>query len=746
MWSFFTRENLKNMYKFKEEKMNVPCYVWSENGSIEQGAIDQIKNASSLPFVFHHTALMPDGHVGYGAPIGGVLATRDVIVPNFVGVDIGAVDKETEILTRNGWISIDKYNDEDVLVWDDYKQTSFFSKPLLYIAKPCENFTEYKNKKGLDQLLSDEHRMLIYEGYGANKTKRTYFCKNFREKLLKLKKQDYYSFRTTFPTNEKGINLTDKQIAIRVMVSADGHIRKFSDNYTEVELHFRKKRKIERSKILLKNSSVNFKEYNHKNGTTSIAFKLNWNCKKDLTDFYGCNQRQSKIIFDEYLYWDGSIDKRRNHKTYTTTNCNNADVIQYICALNGVRAGINIYDRHKKMWKDWYAVYQTKNIYVGYSKPKIINKKNGKKYCFVVETGYFIARRNKKIFITGNCGMCAVKTSLTEIDTETLKKIMGEIRKVIPVGFNHHKEAQDRTLMPDTDVGGFTIGMQEKTPVVHSQYENALKSLGSLGGGNHFLEIQKGSDGHIWIMIHSGSRNLGKQVADYYNKLAIQLNEKWHSAVPKEWQLAFLPVDSDEGQAYIREMNYCVEFALANRRLMMDRIIGCFIKNLFFPGLVSVIYADENNFEEEKNEKQKLVFSKVINIAHNYASLENHFGSNVWVHRKGATLAREGTIGIIPGSMGTKSYIVKGKGNKESFESCSHGAGRRLGRKAACEQLDFDEQKKIMDDKGIVHGMRNKDDLEEAPGAYKDINVVMENQKDLVEVLVELQPIGVIKG
>jgi len=139
-------------------------------------------------------------------------------------------------------------------------------------------------------------------------------------------------------------------------------------------------------------------------------------------------------------------------------------------------------------------------------------------------------------------------------------------------------------------------------------------------------------------------------------------------------------------------------------------------------------------------------FDPMINIAHNYASLENHYGENVWIHRKGATLATKDTIGIIPGSQGTKSYIVKGKGNPESFNSCSHGAGRKLRRKAAERELNFKEEVEALDKKGILHSIRTKEDLDEAPGAYKNIDTVMENQKDLVEILVELQPLAVIKG
>jgi tRNA-splicing ligase RtcB len=223
-------------------------------------------------------------------------------------------------------------------------------------------------------------------------------------------------------------------------------------------------------------------------------------------------------------------------------------------------------------------------------------------------------------------------------------------------------------------------------------------------------------------MVHSGSRNLGKQVADHYNRLAIRLNEKWRSPVPREHELAYLPEESDEGKAYIREMNYCVEFAFGSRKLMIERIAECFSRNL------------------------ACSFEPVINIAHNYARKERHFGQDVWVHRKGATSAQEGEIGIIPGSQGTKSYIVKGKGNPESFQSCSHGAGRKMGRKQAARTLNLAGEIKKMDDQGILHGIRGVRELDEAPGAYKDISEVMKNQSDLVDVLVELSPLGVVKG
>ena len=317
------------------------------------------------------------------------------------------------------------------------------------------------------------------------------------------------------------------------------------------------------------------------------------------------------------------------------------------------------------------------------------------------------------------CGMCALRTSLTDLGSDRLKEIMAGIRQAIPLGFKHHRHAQESSMMPPLAKGRSA----DELPVIAREYSNALTQLGTLGGGNHFIEIQKGSDNYIWIMVHSGSRNLGYQVAKFYNRLAAELNARWGSAVPGSWQLAFLPLSSEAGRRYLQEMQYSVDFALANRQVMMERIKEIFIR----------ITAP-------------VTFSDFINIAHNYAAMEPHFGKNVIVHRKGATSAREGELGIIPGSQGTPSYIVRGKGNSESFTSCSHGAGRKMGRKEAQRKLDLETEKTKLDKQGIIHSVRHRKDLDEASGAYKDIDQVVENQLDLVEVVVSLRPLAVVKG
>jgi tRNA-splicing ligase RtcB len=259
-------------------------------------------------------------------------------------------------------------------------------------------------------------------------------------------------------------------------------------------------------------------------------------------------------------------------------------------------------------------------------------------------------------------------------------------------------------------------------------------NLGTLGGGNHFIELQADEAGEIWMMLHSGSRNLGHRVASYYHRLAQQLNEKWHVELPAK-DLAFLPLDTDEGRAYVRDMNYALLYARENRRRMMQ-----VFREVLYEQIAGVRFLEE------------------INIHHNYAILEHHGNFDVWVHRKGATSARKGELGIIPGSMGASSYIVRGLGNPESFQSCSHGAGRRMGRADASRRLTLDECNQAME--GIVFDRWHKErggalkrqakgveyDFGEAPQAYKDIDQVIKQQLDLIEPLVKLRPLGVIKG
>jgi tRNA-splicing ligase RtcB len=290
--------------------------------------------------------------------------------------------------------------------------------------------------------------------------------------------------------------------------------------------------------------------------------------------------------------------------------------------------------------------------------------------------------------------------------------VMGRIRERVPVGFEHHKEK--------IEWDGFTEAPD--IPIIQQEFQKAHYQLGTLGGGNHFIEIQRGSDGWLYVMIHSGSRNFGLKIANEYHGKAKKLCGGWHSDIPNP-DLSFLPMDAPEGREYRQAMQFALDFARENRSQMMHAIDAAF-RDILPEGIAG----------------------DVFDIHHNYATMEHHFGKNVMVHRKGAVKAYEGDKGIIPGSQGSSSYIVKGLGNPQSFMSSSHGAGRKLGRASAQRTLSLDDEQRKLDEQGIIHSVRNVKDLDEAPGSYKDIDAVMANQIDLVEIVLKLTPLAVIKG
>lgn len=316
-----------------------------------------------------------------------------------------------------------------------------------------------------------------------------------------------------------------------------------------------------------------------------------------------------------------------------------------------------------------------------------------------------------------NCGMNAVQTDLKAdlIDYNMVEEIMKKVERDIPVGFAQHKEKQESKFLED---------LKNTLPddsIVNAEYEKAMYQLGTLGGGNHFIEIDKGSDGYIWLMLHSGSRGIGNKVGTFYNKMAIEDNKEHYLNNVIDAELAFLPLKSEMAKRYLAEMNFCSNYADFSRYLMMHTFI--------------------NDLEEIIPE---VTVIDGVSISHNFVREERHFGQWLWIHRKGAVPADGGSRGIIAGSQGTASYIVQGLGNRESFMTCSHGAGRVMGRKEAVRKLNLSEEQEKM--KGIYNNMNSQQALDEAPSCYKDIDEVMKQQEDLAKILVKLTPLGVVKG
>lgn len=314
------------------------------------------------------------------------------------------------------------------------------------------------------------------------------------------------------------------------------------------------------------------------------------------------------------------------------------------------------------------------------------------------------------------CGVRIIKTNLGAEDLgkdNLLHEILVQISRDIPVGFRHHEEKQEAELF-------------SKTPnieILQKEKEAAKTQVGTLGGGNHFIEIQSDEEGNVWVMVHSGSRNYGKKTADYYYKKAIEYDGK-NKFETTHRELSWFPFDSKEGQEYFRAMNFCLEFAKENRKQMAEKIIAAFLK--FIPQF-------RVTFEHD--------------IHHNYAAVEDHFGKKLIVHRKGATKAEAGQMCLIPGSMGTKSFLAEGLGNADSFKTCSHGAGRAMGRKEAKRRFGVAEVLEELRSKNIEIFTPSKRDLpEEASKAYKNIEEIMASQADLVKPIHTLSPLGVVKG
>jgi tRNA-splicing ligase RtcB len=317
------------------------------------------------------------------------------------------------------------------------------------------------------------------------------------------------------------------------------------------------------------------------------------------------------------------------------------------------------------------------------------------------------------------CGVALVETDLTveTLGPEALGRVLETIDAGVPTGF----ETLDHPVARDEAEAA--IGIELPASVRDVWFEKSLSQLGTLGGGNHFLEVQRDAEGRVFIMLHSGSRSLGKAICDEFHKRALALNKAWHSDLPHDG-LAYLPVGSDDYGGYWKAMGFALAFAEANRARMFDVVEAAFERHTAIGR-----------------------FDRVVDVHHNYAAWETHRGTNGIVHRKGAVRARAGETVLIPGSMGTASYVGEGLGNAESFQTCQHGAGRAMSRTAARKAKTSTAVYAEMEALGVVlRSSEPKDVAEEAAFAYKDIESVMAASASLVRATKRLTPLGVVKG
>ena len=322
------------------------------------------------------------------------------------------------------------------------------------------------------------------------------------------------------------------------------------------------------------------------------------------------------------------------------------------------------------------------------------------------------------------CGMLACRLSLTanELDEKSLKKVFDQINRDVPVGRAQHQD--NRVLIHAAMPFEARLdAMTAKHPQLlksFGKFSKWMNQMGTLGGGNHFIEVCLDTSDQVWVMLHSGSRGIGNALASYFIELARKDMERWMIQLPDR-DLAYFPEGSEHFADYVEAVNWAQEYAMQNRESMLDLVLAALGRHL-------------PEFD---------VTSEVVNCHHNYVTIEHHYGANVWVTRKGAIRAREGDLGIIPGSMGAKSYIVRGKGNPESFHSSSHGAGRKMSRTAAGKQ--FTAADLARQTAGVIC-RKDIGVVDEIPGAYKDIDTVMANQSDLIEPIYQLKQVLCVKG
>lgn len=319
------------------------------------------------------------------------------------------------------------------------------------------------------------------------------------------------------------------------------------------------------------------------------------------------------------------------------------------------------------------------------------------------------------------CGMCAVRTSLTSHDMpDNLAKLREGIEKAIPLGNAVNQQLSDaaKAVWDDRFAKGYEWLLETYPRVSTKRHPSHM--LGTLGGGNHFIELCLDGEDRLWVMLHSGSRGVGNNIGKIFIEQAKREMEKFFIHLPDK-NLSYLVEGTDHFDEYVEALSWAQEFAFVNRQIMLDRVLALLRKS----------------FKRFKTDEE------AVNCHHNYAVKEHHFGADVWVTRKGAVRAREGDLGIIPGSMGARSYIVRGRGNADSFHSCSHGAGRAMSRTAARQTFT------LKDHRAATEGVECRKDsgvIDETPGAYKDIDAVMEAQKDLVEIVHTLKQIVCVKG
>lgn len=677
--------------------------TWLPLDEIEAGALEQIRNAAKHPEVGAVVAVMPDCHVGFGVAIGCVFPTVNAVLPNAVGVDIGCFTGDTLVPLLDGTVqSLLALSQRPEPFWVYSIDKQGMISPGRAIAGRTRRDAELVEvivSGGRAIRCTPDHEFLLRDGSYKRASELS-----IGQSLMPL----YRSYETRdgkeHVKHPGGKSEATHRMVARIFGIKGEHIHhhdgRFWNNAPEnlVPLSAR-----EHSSLTAR-SHMQF---------TRREFKEKRLAALRESDFFSRNAERMAEVGARNLAAAQINNPEAFARNYADAgNRGRAQVIKNnvtprACEFcSAVLPNLAAWRWHQKKEHNNHKVISVRRL-----------AEREDVYCLSVEEHHNFAL-DAGVFVH-NCGMCAVNTGVAldraRMDKRFWRAWAGQVARDVPTGFSWHETPQ---ALGELDRELKAASLQRFIT------EKAAVQLGTLGGGNHFLEAQVDETGLVWLMVHSGSRNTGLQIANHYHKLAVEQSRARGLDAGKD--LSSLLLDDQLGQDYLSDMQWATDFALASRKAMIGRMLAAF-----------------QHLVDPLNPEVAMDAGEFINIHHNFAQLEEHGGTMVMVHRKGATSADAGQLGIIPGSMGAKSYIVRGLGNEQSLKSCSHGADRRMGRNVAKKSITETQFAASLEG---TYSKASMNYVDEAPLAYKDIETVIARQMDLIEVVHALTPIMTVKG
>jgi tRNA-splicing ligase RtcB len=677
---------------------------------LEDKTRQQAERTAAMPFIFPHVALMPDAHLGKGATVGSVIPTLGAIMPAAVGVDIGCFRGDTRVPLLNGTQrSLKELAEGSGPYWVCSLDDDRHVVPGLAVAlrTRCAAELVRVTVSGGDEIVcTPDHLFMLNDG-----TYREARALRFNDSLMPLYRRwqtrdGYESVSTGKGTARQTHNLIYEALNGPVLAGYVVHHRNhvhFDNAPENLELldagshssHHR------RARPSFDNGSAAFQDRRLAGIQRSNAEPAR---KAQMAEVGGMNISRYMAERREHFMAAVAGNGRRGAPylvRFNTSPRSCSDCGQELANPAALRW-------HKQREHGYnHKVISVESI-----------DERADVYCLQVEKYHNFALA-AGVFVH-NCGMIAVRTQFTDADAERrgdLAALRTAIERVIPLSAGKYNGS-----VYSTQTAGRieVLEQRESADSAEKIAPNWRLQLGSLGSGNHFIEVSLDEEDRLWLFLHSGSRGVGNKLAQRHIKIAQELAVKWWIPLPDP-DLAYLVEGTDEFWAYIRDLRWAQHFALLNREEMMHRVVDCVQEWI----------------------GQDVEASETVNTHHNYTAREKHFGKEVWLSRKGAIDATAARPGLIPGSMGTRSYVVTGRGNRLALNSAPHGAGRQYSRSAARRTFTRSDLDAAM--AGIE--WRHTDAfLDEIPGAYKPVDVVMDDAKDLVEITHTLRQIVNVKG